>query len=82
LGNQSPVLLVTDINTAVIVGCKNIGPGLKPCTKPLPPLVGASLKLTSGGKPVLLSTANGLTDSTPPGTWTIIKPGQTKLTAS
>jgi hypothetical protein len=47
---------------------------------------GLAVKLTVGGKPVLLATAGGPTKPalTPavPGTWTVHAPGQSKLTAS
>jgi hypothetical protein len=45
-------------------------------------LAGAAAKLEAGGQPVLLDTAQGITDSVPPGTWSVQSAGQSKLDAS
>ena len=47
---------------------------------------GLAAKLSVGGQPVLLDSANGITKPTvtpaTPGTWKVLSPGQTKLKAS
>lgn len=57
-------------------------PVSRPCvTAPTTP-VGLALKLTVGGRPVLLDTATGTTVSgSGPGTWTVASAGQTTLEA-
>ena len=56
-------------------------PAKKPCSKTNPASVGIATKLRVGGRPVLLQTAIGPTDSAPPGTWNVVSAGQTKLDA-
>ncbi|MEU0740851.1 hypothetical protein [Streptomyces sp. NPDC006134] len=69
----------------MITPCTGTNPsgGPAPCltTATLPP--GLSAKLTVGGKPVLLSTARGVTvpPGAPPGTWSVADPGQDVLEA-
>lgn len=45
-------------------------------------IIGAAMKSTAGGKPVLLDTAKDLTNGVPPGQWQVQNAGQTKLDAS
>ncbi len=69
--------------TVVPGTCPNNNPslGLKACTT-VTANAGMATKLVVDGKPVLLDTATGITDSTPPGTLKVTSAGQTKLTAS
>ena len=84
---SSPVLLLDDmVGMPVGPDCTNKGGNLKPCTTVVSvlPGSGASTLRIAGNpaKPVLLETAGGATDSTPPGTWSVQDPGQAKLDAS
>jgi hypothetical protein len=78
----SPVLVMGDMEGKPISGCGNSGPSLTPCTAVVSTLQGAASKLLAGSKPVLLDTATGITNSLPPGTWTVQAAGQSKLDAS
>ncbi|MDG5814097.1 hypothetical protein QA601_03340 [Chitinispirillales bacterium ANBcel5] len=61
-----------------VLGCPNMGVGIKPCTSTLAVQVGYSDLLKISGKRVCLDTVKGLTDGTPPGTveYTVAQPGQ------
>ncbi|MCQ9179553.1 hypothetical protein KMT30_11035 [Streptomyces sp. IBSBF 2953] len=76
-----PVLVTADVVGAVIGGCPNIESPAKPCTAVVS-AVGESVKLRTGGAPVLLDRLTLTTDGTvpvPPG----LRPtaGQSKLTS-
>lgn len=75
------VLVGTDLVGRTISDCKLTGPGTKRCTTTTSMLIGSAVRLAAGGRPVLLDTANGVTDSVPPGTWTVTDPGQSTLQA-
>lgn len=80
--DEKAVLVQGDEASGTIEGCSNSNNelGLKPCTKLSPATpVGVAKKLQVGGRFVLLQTATGATDSTPPGTWQVESAGQTKL---
>ncbi len=79
--NGLAVLVQGDEAGGSVAGCTNVNAaiGQKPCTKPLPATAGFATKLQVGGKPVLLQSATGQTDSSPPGTWQVVSAGQTKL---
>jgi hypothetical protein len=80
------VLIDGDLVGKSISGCLNNptpgSPSLKPCTSTTSMIAGAATKLKVGTSPVLLENANGMTDSVPPGTWSVQSAGQTKLEAS
>jgi hypothetical protein len=80
-----PVLLQGDLAGATVVGCANTNAaaGQTPCLTVTAVLAGLSTDLTVGGQPVLLETAQGLTNATPPAPvmWQVASAGQTKLTA-
>jgi hypothetical protein len=78
-GNK--VLVQSDLLSATVTCPAVPAPGVKPCTKVASVTAGAAAKLTAGGQPVLLETAQGLTDGTPP-QWRVVSAGQTKLRAS
>ena len=61
-----------------ITGCPNAGPTVKPCTLTLAVQAGYSAFVRIGGRAVALSTVDGLTDGTVPGTvhYTVRDPGQ------
>jgi hypothetical protein len=74
----APVLAEDDPEGRTIAGCPNIGPTVKPCAKTLGVLTGYSSWLAIGGNRVVLSSLDGITDGTVPGTvhYTVSDPGQ------
>jgi hypothetical protein len=64
----APVLVDNDPEGRNITACPNFGPTMKPCAKTLVVAVGYSSWVTVGGKRVVLSNLDGLTDGTVPGT--------------
>jgi hypothetical protein len=77
------VLVEGDLVGATIAGCTlSPSPSTTPCTATTSMLAGAATKLKAGGKAVLLETAKGLTNSVPPGTWSVESAGQSALEAS
>ncbi|WP_432828762.1 hypothetical protein [Dactylosporangium sp. CA-092794] len=77
------VVRQSELQNAVITGCKNTvaNLGQKPCLAIASIIAGLAHKLTVGGEAAALDTATGLTNSTPPGTWSVTSAGQTKLEA-
>jgi hypothetical protein len=83
------VLVQGDLDGATISNCPTPvstapAPVTKPCQTVVSMLSGASASLKVGGKPVLLETAQGVTDgvTTPPtNAWSVKSAGQTKLDA-
>lgn len=75
------VLCEPDLVGAPIAGCAQpASPGSKPCTTVVSTLPGStSLKAFVGGRPAYLATLSGLTDGVPPGSITVISPGQTTV---
>jgi len=61
------VLVENDPEGGDITACPNYGPTIKPCVKTLKVAKGYSTRVRIDGKPVVLSTLDGLTDGTPPG---------------
>ncbi len=61
------VLIDPDPENRPIIGCPNIGIGIKPCLKTLSVKTGYSDFITIGGRRVCLKAVTGLTDGTPPG---------------
>lgn len=79
----NPVLVVGDLDGKPIAGCTQpASTSTAPCTATTPMTVGASMKVTVGGKPALLDTAMGITNGVPPGPYKVDSPGQTKVDAS
>lgn len=74
----APVLVHNDPQGRDIVHCPNIGPTMKPCVKTLRVITGYSDYIRVGGEAVVLSTLDGLTDGTVPGTvhYTVRAAGQ------
>ena len=73
------VLVDDDPQGRAIAGCPNIGPTMKPCTTTLAVQSGYSTWIRVDGDRVALSSVDGLTDGTVPGTvhYTVRDPGQT-----
>jgi hypothetical protein len=82
----SPVLVRADLLAATVSGCKNTNANLgqKPCLKVTSIITGSSAVLAVGSQPVMLETAKGLTDASPPlpVLWQVSTAGQTVLEAS
>ena len=78
----NPALVTGDLVGKSIAGC-TLTPSTttKPCTSTASMLIGAATLMEVGGKSVLLDTATGITDSTPPGTWSVQAAGQSSLEA-
>ena len=74
----SPVLVDSDPEQCRITACPNIGPTMKPCTTTLVVDTGYSAWVRIGGQAAVLSSLDGLTDGTVPGTvhYTVRDPGQ------
>jgi hypothetical protein len=77
-----PVLVSGDIEGKPIAGCTQTSASTKPCTTALALVAGMATKLKAGNKPVLLDTATGPTDGSPPGVWSVQSAGQSKLDAT
>jgi hypothetical protein len=79
------VLVSTDPEGRSISGCPNtaVMMGMRPCVTTLKVVTGYSLFVRIGGNKVCLSTVQGLTDGTPPGTvnYKVLTPGQNLVTA-
>ncbi|MEV4510717.1 hypothetical protein AB0K00_17315 [Dactylosporangium sp. NPDC049525] len=73
------VLVDDDPQGRAVTGCPNIGPTMKPCTTTLAVQSGYSTWIRVDGDRVALSSVDGLTDGTVPGTvhYTVRDPGQT-----
>jgi hypothetical protein len=78
-----PVLVDDDPEHRRITGCPNIGLTIKPCTRTLAVITGYSGWLSIGGRRVVLSHLDGLTDGTVPGTvhYTVQDAGQALVEA-
>lgn len=74
----APVLVDADPQGRTIVACPNYGPTMKPCAKTLRVIEGYSTWLRVDGHRIVLSTLDGLTDGTVPGTvhYTVRDPAQ------
>ena len=76
------VLVDGDLLGKPIAGC-TLSPSTntKPCTTTTSMIAGAATTMEAGGIAVLLEIANGVTDSAPPGTWSVQAAGQTAVEA-
>jgi hypothetical protein len=63
-----PVLVDHDPEGRSIVACPNYGPTIKPCAKTLKVVVGYSGHVRIDGSRLVMSSLDGLTEGTPPGT--------------
>lgn len=79
----SPVLVLGDLVGKSISGCTlTPSQSTKPCVSTTSMIVGDATTVEAGGMAVLLETAQGLTDSTPPGTWSVQAAGQSSVEAT
>jgi hypothetical protein len=78
-----PVLVDDDPEGRTIVACPNVGPTMKPCARTLKVISGYSGWLRIDGQRIALSSVDGLTDGTLPGTvhYTVRDPGQQHVRA-
>jgi hypothetical protein len=74
----APLLVDADPEGRTIGACPNYGPTMKPCARTLRVIAGYSSWLRIGGQRIVLSTLDGLTDGTVPGTvhYTVRDPAQ------
>jgi len=83
--NDRIVMVATDPQGRSISGCPNTAPmmGMKPCLNTLIVKTGYSTFIRIDGKTVCLSSVQGLTDGTPPGTvnYKVQRAGQNLLKA-
>jgi hypothetical protein len=79
----APALGIMDVAATPIVGCPQIGLGIKPCTMLISAIPGVSTspKVMVMGQPALVQTITGLTDGVPPGTVICASPGQMTVQA-
>ncbi len=65
------------LDGAPVAGCPHGGKGKKPCEHVVRTDPGAGAqRVPVAGRPVLLDTLSGVTDSVPPGTIRVVDPGQ------
>ena len=78
------VLVAGDLTGATVTGCTQLttSSGNKQCTSVVSVVGGTAAHLKAGGKAALLDTVSGQTDGVPPGSLTVLSPGQTVLRAS
>lgn len=69
-----------DLLKAIIVGCGQMGPGVKPCTKIIQIMVGKAGKIVVDGEIPILDNLQALTDGGPPGIVTALDNGQSNAT--
>jgi len=81
MAGGAPVLCEPDLVGAPIVGCPQISATTKPCTTVVSTIPGASTspRVQVQGRPAYVATLNGVTDGVPPGTLTVVNPGQTTV---
>jgi hypothetical protein len=63
----SPILTEPDLLKALILGCPQIGPGLKPCTRVVQIMLGRARQIFVDGEIPLLENLMAMTDGDPPG---------------
>lgn len=83
LAGGLPVLRVSDLEGAPIVGCPvPVTPASMPCTLVAEVLPGSwAGSVLAAGEPVLLQTLVALTDGVPPGPLIVVEPGQAQVQA-
>ena len=63
----SPVLTESDLLSSTIVGCTQVGPGIKPWTKISQIVIGKAKQISVDGDIPLLEHLQAMTDGSPPG---------------
>jgi hypothetical protein len=64
---NSPVVTDVDLMQAIIVGCAQVSPATKPCTKIGAILMGRAVQIQVDGQIPILESLQALTDGGPPG---------------
>lgn len=84
LAGGAPVLRVSDVAGAPIVGCPvPPTPATVPCTLVAAVMPGSwASTVLAAGEPVLLQTLVALTNGVPPGPVVVVQPGQTSVQAN
>lgn len=77
---QSPVVTDVDLMQAIIVGCPQIGPGIKPCIKIVSILMGRAIQIHVDGEIPILDSLRAMTDGNPPGLVSAINDGGSNAT--
>lgn len=77
---QSPVVTDMDLLKAFIVGCAQIGPGLKPCTRVTSIIVGRSYQFYVDEQVPLLDSLVAFTDGVAPSLVTALTNGGSNAT--
>jgi hypothetical protein len=77
------VIVQSDVLVSTVSNCPNTNAGQTPCLKVTSIIAGLSSNLRVDDQPVMLETARGLTNATPPEPvmWRVESAGQTKLAA-
>ncbi|MEW6583349.1 MAG: hypothetical protein AB1416_11385 [Actinomycetota bacterium] len=85
MAGGAPIVRETDLMGAPILGCAQPPTvSSKPCTAVVSviPGSGTAMKVTVAGLPAHTQTLTGITDGVPPGTITVVDPGQQKVQGS
>jgi hypothetical protein len=77
---QSPVVTDVDLMQAIIIGCPQIGPGIKPCIKITAILMGRAIQIQVDGETPILDSLQAMTDGNPPGLVSAINDGESNAT--
>lgn len=83
LAGGAPVLRISDLEGAPIVGCPVVPTGTTvPCTQVVGVFPGSwADTVIAAGEPVLLQTLIAVTDGVPPGPVIVVEPGQFQVQA-
>jgi len=77
---QSPVVTDVDLMQAIIIGCPQIGPGVKPCIKITTILMGRAMQIQIDRETPILDSLQAMTDGNPPGLVSAINDGGSNAT--
>jgi hypothetical protein len=77
---NSPVVTDMDLTKAMIVGCPQIGTGLKPCTKITSIIAGPANQILVDNERPILMWLTAMTDGNPPGMVTAVNDGGSNAT--
>jgi len=76
----SPVVTDRDLMSAFIVGCPQIGIGLKPCIKIVAIIMGRAIQIQVDGETPILDSLRAMTDGSLPGMVSAITDGGSNAT--
>lgn len=72
----SPIVTEPDLLRAVITGCAQVGPGVKPCTRIVTVITGRAVQILTDGEIPILDSLRAVTDGGPPGIVTAVTNGE------